>query len=296
MEHDPWLRKPIIIIGTPRSGTTLLGQVLRAHPSLAYLEEPRIIWRYGNDRRSDRLSPSDARPEVCRYIRDRFAEVVQRSGCQRLLEKTPSNSLRMGFVERVLPGCRFVHIIRHGCDSALSIRDFWQQHATGIKAGKAAQRLREIRWRQLPYYAKEIVRRGLGRRFPRLVRPPVWGPRIPGLDGLVRELELLEVCALQWRTCVESACHYGRTLPSDRYMECRLEDMGEDLLREVLEFAELEAVDPVWSAFHERFDARLTRPRRDDADPADVDAILRWIEPTLMWLGYTSRNSDRAAE
>ncbi len=296
MEHDPWLRKPIIIIGTPRSGTTFLGQVLKVHPSLAFLEEPRITWRYGNDGRSDRLLPEDARPEVCQYIRDRFAEAVRHAGRKRLLEKTPSNSLRMGFVERVLPGCKFIHIIRHGCDSALSIQEFWRQHAAGIKPGKAAQRLREIRWRQLPYYAKEVVRRGAGRRFPRLVRPPVWGPRIPGLDGLVRELDLLEVCALQWRTCVESACQYGRALPPERYMECRLEDMSEDLLRRVLEFAELEAVDQIWNAFHERFDPNLTKPRRDDADPADVEAILRWIEPTLVWLGYESPVSNRPAE
>lgn len=285
-QPDSHLIRPIVIVGTPRSGTTFLGKVLSAHPSLAYLEEPRLTWRYGNDHKSDMLDPQDARPEVCEYIRRQFAAAVQSAGRERLLEKTPSNSLRLGFVDQVLPDCQFVHILRHGVDSVLSIHGYWQQHSVGIKPQKVAERLREMNWRRAPYYFKEAFRRVLPRRLSRLASQPVWGPRIPGIDGLLRELDLLEVCCLQWRMCVESACQFGRQLPADRYLECRLEEMSPELLRSILRFAGLEESDAMWATFEREFDPTLPRGRRDGADQGEIETINRWIEPTLQWLGY----------
>lgn len=282
------LDRPLVVVGAPRSGTTLMGQLLAAHPALAHVEEPRLTWRYGNDSKSDMLRPEDARPEVCRFIRQRFAAAVQQGGKQRLIEKTPSNSLRMEFVERVLPGCLFVHIIRDGVESSLAIRRFWQQHAHGVKPRKLWERLREMNPRQFPYYGKEFLRRAMPKPLAGLVKQPVWGPRIPGIDSLLKELELIEVCALQWRTCVEAACHYGRTLPADRYMECRLEEMSPELLKSVLEFCQLDQSPEVEAAFARDFDAGQTRHRRAAASAEDLELIHRWTESTLKWLGYAS--------
>jgi hypothetical protein len=263
-----------------------LGQLLGNHPALAHVEEPRLTWRYGNDGKCDLFSPEDARPEVGRHIRETFAAAVQRAGKARLIEKTPSNSLRLGFVDRVLPGCLIVHIIRDGYESTLAIRRFWQQHARGVRSHKLLERLREVNPRQLPYYFREFVRRAMPKPFAGLVKQPVWGPRIPGIDELLKELPLIEVCALQWRTCVESARQYGRTLPSDRYLECRLEDLSPEVMRRVLQFCQLEDSPEVWQAFERDFDPAQTGYRRAEASPADVEAIRRWIEPTMAWLGY----------
>ena len=41
---------------------------------------------------------------------------------------------------------------------------------------------------------------------------------------MVEELDLLEVSALQWRACVESACDYGATMSANRYAEFKLEE------------------------------------------------------------------------
>lgn len=280
---DALLEKPIVIIGSPRSGTTVLGEILMNHRELAYAEEPRLTWRYGNDKRSDMLRPDDARPDVVRHIRRSFAELVRAAGRRRLLEKTPSNSLRMGFVERVLPGCRFVHVMRHGVDCVLSIRRYWQDHAGGVPRGKLRERLREVRPRQVPHYAMELLRRMMPAK---LAGPRIWGPRLPGIDAMAREMDLLEVCCLQWRTCVELACHYGRSLPADRYFECRLEDMSPDLVKRIMAFCELEDDPSVWSYFNERFDPSLSGARKARADEREVARIRQWIEPTMRWLGY----------
>lgn len=284
----PQLLKPIVVIGSPRSGTTLLGNLLGAHPALAHLVEPRLTWKFGNDSKSDMLRVEDAREDVCRHIRQTFAQSVVEQGRERLLEKTPSNSLRMEFVDRVLPGCQFVHIIRDGVESVLSIRKFWQGHARGIQKGKIGERLREINFRRAPHYAKELMRRVLPESFSGVVGHAVWGPRLPGIDGLLKDLSVLEVCCLQWRMSVESACYFGRSLPRERYMECRLEDMSPELLESVLEYCNLQVTDEVGARFQSHFDSKLTTRRQVEADPEDLAVIERWIGPTRAWLGQTS--------
>lgn len=283
--HHPHLLKPIVVVGSPRSGTTLLGNLVGAHPALAHLVEPRLTWKYGNDSKSDMLRAEDAREEVCHHIRNTFAQCVVQQGRQRLLEKTPSNSLRMEFVDRVLPGCQFVHIIRDGVESVLSIRKFWQGHARGIKKDKLTERLREIDLKRAPYYAREMARRVLPAQFSGLVGHAVWGPRLPGIDGLLKELNLLEVCCLQWRMSVELACHFGRKLPADRYMECRLEEMSPELLESVLHFCDLPITDEVREGYRSHFDSKLTTVRQAEADPEELDLIDKWIGPTRQWLG-----------
>jgi hypothetical protein len=231
------------------------------------------------------LRTADARPEVCQHIRSTFGAAVRGAGKARLIEKTPSNSLRLEFVDRVLPGCVIIHTIRDGVESVLSIRKFWEQHARGVPKEKLFQRLKEIELRRAPYYAKELLRRAMPKSLSGLVGKPVWGPRIPGIDGLLQDLELLEVCCLQWRMCVEQACLYGRRLPQGRYLEVRLEDMSPALLQSVLDFCDLEMTPEVQAGFDEMFDEGLTTRRKTAASPEDLETIRRWIEPTMEWLG-----------
>jgi hypothetical protein len=42
------LDRAIIVIDSPRSGMTLLGNLLATHPHLAHLEKPWLTWKYGN--------------------------------------------------------------------------------------------------------------------------------------------------------------------------------------------------------------------------------------------------------
>ncbi|MEM9881544.1 MAG: sulfotransferase [Planctomycetota bacterium] len=287
----PALHRPIVVVGAPRSGTTILGSLLGTHPDLTYLEEPRLTWKFGNDRRSDMLRPEHATPPVVAHIRRAFARRVAEGGGRRLLEKTPSNALRLGFVDAVLPDALYVHILRDGVESVLSIAQFWGRHTTGIPRHKLAQRLREHKPSRLPHYGKEVLRRlapGLmGGASP-------WGPRLPGIEAMARELRPLEVAALQWRTCVERAVDFGRSLPPDRYLQLRLEDLGVEVARRIVEFVGLPPSDAVDRAIDEQF--RPTDPcrRRAAADPADVALIQIWIAPTQRWLDETDGNASPA--
>jgi hypothetical protein len=215
---------------------------------------------------------------------------VRDAGKERLLEKTPSNALRLEFVDRVLPDCCFVHVMRDGLQSVLSIRRYWEAHATGVKPGRVWHRLKEMRPRQMPHYAREFLRRALAPVVGGAVGPAVWGPRLPGMDQMLRDMGLLETCAMQWRMCVERACLAGRELPTNRYMECRLEDIGEGLLRQIMHFCQLPESAEVLQAFQTHFDPSQPGGRTVSADPTEVERVSRLIEPTKAWL--ESRRAD----
>lgn len=287
MTDDEILENPIIIIGAPRSGTTVLSSLLSQHPALHLIEEPRITWKYGNDAKSDMLKRSDARPAVREHIRKSFAQQVRAAGKTRLLEKMPSNSLRLEFVDEVLPNSRFVHIQREGAQSVLSIRKFWENHSSGVTSKihkrQIIRRLKELKLRQFPYYAKEFLSRSLGSKGSRLIGPALWGPRLPGMSEMVRDLELLEVCAMQWRMCVEMASSVGRLMPKDRYMECRLENMSEDLLRKIMTFCNLDMSEEVLDDYRKRFDPSQPSRRTAEASPEDIELVRRWIAPTVNY-------------
>lgn len=284
MTDDQLLTRPIVVLGAPRSGTTLLAQVLSRHPQLCLIEEPRITWKYGNDRRSDMLSPGHASPAVVRHIRGQFARQVRDAGATRLLEKTPSNSLRVGFVNRVLPDCLFVHVLRSGEQSVLSIRSFWQAHSTGVPLGKLQERVREIRLRQTPHYAYELLRRVAGKLRPGVAGPAVWGPRLPGIDAMARDLDPLEVCALQWRLCVETACREGRKLPPERYTELRLEELDEAVLSRLMDYCGLPASEEVLNEYRQRFDKSAPSGRSKRASAEDAARAEELVAPTAAWL------------
>lgn len=283
------LARPIIVLGSPRSGTTILSQLLRRHRDLALAEEPRMIWRFGNDHRSDLLPADAARPEVIAHIRRQFADLVTEQGKTRLLEKTPANALRPEFVHRIFPDARFIHIMRHGVDATLSIQRYWQDfaHGTGGQVRRRMwSRLKELRPRRVPHYAREVLRRFAPHWLSPVVGQPVWGPRLPGMDQMLREMDLIEVCALQWRMCVELTAHYGRTLDSTQYLELRLEKMTPETFDRIFAFCELDDDPAVREGFTEKFQPDMAGARQRDADPVQVEKVRRWVNPTLQWLGY----------
>lgn len=277
---------PIFVIGSPRSGTTLLGNVLAAHPDLAYAEEPRMTWRQGNDKYSDYLRPEHARPKVAQGIRRDFEQFVTDRGKKRLLEKTPSNALRLDFMRAVYPDGVFIHVLRNAYDAVLSIRSYSTKHSTGLPRAALLKRLREIKPAQLPYYAKEAAARILPEPLNVFGRKPAWGPRLPAMSDLQGELDPLQIACLQWRSCVEAACQAGRTFPENQYMELRLEDLNEDVLRRVMDFAQLPESPEVLETFRAKFRPQDPTGRRNTADHNQLQAIKRWTEPTLQWLGY----------
>ena len=121
-------RPPIFLIGCGRSGTTLLGQLFSTHPTVRYLHEPYHFWAavepktdflqlYSRGEHHCILTEELLTPRAQRRFRCLFAT---KSGVT-LLEKSPINAMRIGYLNAISPRATFVHIVRDGIDVARSI-------------------------------------------------------------------------------------------------------------------------------------------------------------------------------
>ncbi len=277
----PRVRQPVIILGAPRSGTTLLASILSAHSQVTVVGEPRLVWRYGNDGRSDQLRPEHATSAVVDHVHRTFAAAL--ADGQRLVEKTPANALRPRFVDAVFPDARYLHITRDGWGAVPSMRAFWERRAGGIdskQVAKLGRRLREARPSQVPFYLSELLGRVTKGRHTAL-----YGPRLAGLQGMADELGHLETSALQWRACVDQSAWFGRSLPSGRYLEVKLEALDRWAVAAIVEFCGLAPDAAVGARFDELYrvaDARRQAPITD----AERALVAPWVTAANQWLGY----------
>lgn len=244
------------------------------------------MWRYQNEGRSDALSRCHATTSVKSNIRSYFQKECQKAGKSVMLEKTPQNCLRVGFIDEVFPSAKFIHIIRDPYESILSIKENWIKKGKGLKGVRVRQRLSELQGTQFFRYGWQFLKR-VGFAFGS--KPVViWGPRLPGIEGMVKDLSLIEVAAHQWKYSVEWACWDGRRLGSDRYMEFRLDELNSATLGKILNFCDLKIEDRVEAFFEKEFDGGQINYRSEGADAGEIDKIKRIVEPTMEWLKQTS--------
>lgn len=214
----------VIIIGAPRSGTNMLRDVLTSFSGVSTwpCDEINYIWRHGNVRYpSDEFTPDMARPEVCGYIRRQFDWVARKHQAHTVVEKTCANSLRVGFVGRVVPEAKYIFIRRHGLDAVGSAIKRWK---AGLDIPYLARKARFVPWTDLPYYAYSYLGNYIHRLRSREKRLAIWGPKINQMQMLLKRHSLEEVCAMQWKLCVDKAAQALCELPSEQWLEVGYED------------------------------------------------------------------------
>ena len=121
-------QSPIFIVAFPRSGTTLLEQILDAHPLLKSMDERPFLKRALDDVMDLRIRyPAELgrlNADQLQSIRGRYWEQVSRKvelrPGQRLVDKNPFNMLRLPLIRRLFPHARTILAIRHPCDTVLS--------------------------------------------------------------------------------------------------------------------------------------------------------------------------------
>lgn len=157
LEESPILHPMPIIVGSPRSGTTLLRFMLDAHSELAIPPETgfltlgekltgkgdklreKFFHTVINYSEPSRSWPDFEIPEevfwmaltqvtpftISEGYRTFYRLYAERCGKPRWGDKTPIYCRYIQSIRRVLPEARFVHIIRDGRDAALSLRRMW---------------------------------------------------------------------------------------------------------------------------------------------------------------------------
>jgi len=119
---------PVFMIGFPRSGTTLLEQILDSHPAIQAMEEKGAVAAMVNSFLAAAGDQEDALAAMTEEEANRLRQVyfdevrkhvVLRPGAL-LLDKLPLNTVNVPIILRIFPNAKFVLTLRHPCDASLS--------------------------------------------------------------------------------------------------------------------------------------------------------------------------------
>jgi hypothetical protein len=215
---DPIFDRPVFIVSSPRSGSTLLFETLAkaagvytiGGESHAVIEGLPELSPARNDMGSNRLTAVEATPSVSAQLRARFhAGLVDRDGGRpgagrlRMLEKTPKNSLRIPFLQHIFPEGVFVYLYRDPREVMSSMIEAWQS--------------------------------GRFRTYPDLPgwQGPPWSLLLtPGWQS-VSGRSLGEVIAHQWETTTRLLLDDLEAMPRERVVVTRYDHLIADPKREI---------------------------------------------------------------
>jgi len=103
--------KIIFIVGMPRSGTTLLDQILSCHPKIASIAESDIISRQCATFASGNLSSSI---DDLKHMKAKVLNSIKKLAPNQniIVEKTPANFIYIGLIKFMFPNAKIIHIQR----------------------------------------------------------------------------------------------------------------------------------------------------------------------------------------
>lgn len=98
---------PVFIVGLPRSGTTLVDQIVTSHPDATGVGELAFF---------DGEAPADVSD-----LREAYLARLAAAGARVVTNKYPANFRHLPLIRRLLPEARIVHVVRDPLDTCLSI-------------------------------------------------------------------------------------------------------------------------------------------------------------------------------
>ena len=123
---------PVFIVGMPRSGTTLVEQIVSSHPEvlgageLLYLPQLETSLTQSQQSRTPfpeccaALAPDTAAALAKGYL-DQLLALPGADGKTRIIDKLPGNFLMLGLIALLFPAARVIHCRRDPLDTCLSV-------------------------------------------------------------------------------------------------------------------------------------------------------------------------------
>jgi tetratricopeptide (TPR) repeat protein len=117
----------VFVLGFPRSGTTLLGQVLAAHPQAVTIDEQELLAeaavpyleRPGGLEKLQHADAAELAPHRHRYW-ELARQCAGDLGGKTLVDKLPMNTLALPLIARMFPQAKVVFVVRDPRDVVLS--------------------------------------------------------------------------------------------------------------------------------------------------------------------------------
>jgi hypothetical protein len=267
---------PVFVIGAPRSGTTLVFELLDRSSSLASLGvESHLLWDAFH-RLSDHGDHSV--PAAAATARERRAlswAIHRIAGDRTYLDKYPRLCLRVPYLAALYPDARFIHVVRDGRAVTSSLITAWRTPG----------------------------RFGLGTRLPvpleiegyegdtwRFLVPPGWREYAQGAT-------LAEVCAFQWSAANEAVLTARKAMPAAAWTEIRYEELvarpaaAMTVVMDRLGLPSGEVVEAAAGLGSAVTRTAVTAPRADkwrDENPDEIASVLGRLEPVMTRLRYST--------
>jgi hypothetical protein len=276
LPRAPGPKRPILIIGCPRSGTSAVLQLLLASDELRSVHnEGHILWQpyhHPRDRGwdSDALGAGDVSERERAYIYLAVRMVVRD---RRFVDKTPESCLRVPYLRSLFPDATFIFLHRRAADNVSSLIEGWR-----------------ARPRFVTYRLPERLE-GLG-----AMSGNRWSfALIPGWREL-RSAPLEEICARQYVACNQAVLDAREEIDPERWIDLGYKELVASpmatarRLFEELGLAFTNEVEKLALALHETpGPTTLTPPRPGkwaEQNRAEIERILPLVAPVERRLGY----------
>jgi len=272
------VKKPLFIIGTGRSGTTILGIVMSMHRNVGYLNEPKALWHaiysfedlIGSYSRGDalyRLNESHVSEKIKRYAHRLYGAYLWIIGSERVMDKYPEMIFRAPFVKSIFPDAKFLFLVRNGWDTCVSISE-WSKNK-----GKQFKGENHDWWgvdkRKWHYLVNQLVS-----------RDPAFKSIFPEIRTFEEQTDM---AAVEWIVTMREGLTLMKTMP-DSIMMVRYEDLTcrpVQTLCNIFNFADL-GMDRTCL----NYGKHVLSPKSMRA-PFDMHPSLRPIfDDTMRWLDY----------
>lgn len=255
--------QPILMYGMPHSGTSITMELFAHHPDLANKSEINTILQphgYFDMHGGENVRTADeATPEEVARLHQRFEFTRRLHGKQRVINKSPNNTVRIDFLKAVFPDGHFIHVLRDGravVNSLIrSLPASWE----------TADRFKPWRERANP--------------FPG-VKPPGW-------RELLRD-DPVEQHALQWVAAIEFALAEEERVLRGHVLHIRYEELCADVRGKIgmaWRFAGLSVDDAALALLPERLESKNFKWTRR-LTQEQIHLITEVQTPLLRRLGY----------
>jgi hypothetical protein len=271
---------PIFIVGTGRSGTTILGVLLSIHRDVGFLNEPKALWSYafrGEDligsysRAPARyyLGAGDSSPTVKDKMHRIYSFYLLVTGSSRIVDKYPELIFRVPFVRAIFPDAKFLFLIRNGWDACRSIEHWSKQF--GETQGTETHDWWGVDNRKWRLLVEQVV------------------PRDPGLAPYIEEIRKFkkhtDMAAVEWIVTMREGMRLRKTLPSEVHTVVyeELAEKADGVLDDLLEFCKL----PPDADFY-RYASITLRSGKRKAELELHPSIIGEFNKVMAELGYTT--------
>jgi tetratricopeptide (TPR) repeat protein len=213
--------QPVFIVAMPRSGTTLMEQILSAHPSVYGAGELPFI-DIITTQLPEKLPGAGEYPECIKSVTpellDEFSSgylqevsAIAPTEALRITDKMPHNFMDLGLIELLFPGARIIHISRNPLDTCVSIftHHFSASHAYATNLGDLGFYYNEY-LRLMDHWRSVLDIKFLDINYETMVSDP---------ETEIRKI--VEFCGLEWSESCMSFYDSKRDVATPSYDQVR---------------------------------------------------------------------------